>query len=353
MSTRLVELYAATGVQFVRGIVDVIRTADQEVEMVDHAGERSTLFYNKLILAAGSRLTRPNISGLQEYAFNIDTIDNAADFEAHLHRLAALPPTPARDTVVVCGGGFTGLELAAELPGRLRKILGIQAKVRVIIIERSDVIASGLGANPRPIIIKALEDLQVETKVGVTVTSINASGVVTSTGEQIDALSVVWAGGMEATPLTKQIPGEKDGLGRLHVDSYLRVPSCRNVFASGDAAYAKTDDKGHYALMSCQHARPLGNTSGYNAAAELLGLDVHLYAQPTYGVILDLGGWGSLYCDGWDYKVLKSGGMVKELKNWVNRSLISPPRADAAEAFATADPSLGPTRERFSLENIL
>lgn len=340
MSAPLGDLFAATGIKFVQGIVDIIRTEDHEVEMVNIAGLRSTLSYDRLVLAAGSRVVRPDLPGLQEHAFTIDTLNQAADFEAHLHRLAALPDSPARNTVVVCGGGFTGIELATELPSRLRTILGIQTKVRVVVVERSDVIGPELGDSPRPVITKALEDLKVETKLGAAVVSVDAQGVTTSTGERIEALSVVWIAGMEATQLTKQIPGKKDRLGRLHVDRDLRVPSCEHVFATGDAAYAATDDKGHYTLMSCQHAVPLGRACGNNVAADLLKVEGRPYEQLIYGTLLDLGGWGSILCDGWERQVSKAGAIVKEAKHYVNRSLIYPPSADIA--FAAADPSLVP-----------
>ncbi|PTB78859.1 FAD/NAD(P)-binding domain-containing protein [Trichoderma longibrachiatum ATCC 18648] len=340
MSAPLGELLAATGVKFVRGVVDVIRTADKQVEVVDPTGERTNISYDRLVLAAGSRLVKPKIPGLREHAFSIDTIAEAADLEAHLKRLAKLPSIPARNTVVVCGGGFTGVELATELPRRLRAILGMHEKVKVVVVEKADVIGPDLGENPRPIIAQALADLEIETKLGSTVASIDGDGVVTASGERIDAMTVVWTAGVEATPLTKQIPGDKDKQGRLLVDSDLRVPSTPDVFATGDAACARTDDKGNHTLMSCQHAIPLGRSAGHNAAADLLGIQGQPYTQPYYGTCLDLGGWGAVVCDGWDRKVLTSGGPAKEIKAWINSCVIYPPKGSAEEVLAAADPAL-------------
>jgi NADH dehydrogenase len=339
MSTPLVELFKATGVRFTPGIVDTIRTTEKEVEVVDMVGTRSTLPYDKLILAAGSRLIRPNISGLREHAFSIDNIQEAAEFEAHLRYLARLPSSQARNTVVVCGGGFTGIELATELPRRLRSIFGLHVKVKVVIVDQADVVGVTLGDNIRPVLLKALEEIGVEVKLGAAIKSVDAEGVVTTAGERIESLSIVWTVGMEATPLTKQIPGEKDTIGRLVVDDHLRVPSCSDVFATGDAASAMTDDKGHCTLMSCQHAIPLGRVSGHNAAADLLKVEGHRYEQPSYSTLLDLGAWGSVLAHDWDRQVLKSGAIMKETKEFINRSLIYPP-TDPIEAIAAADPAL-------------
>ncbi|PNP44384.1 hypothetical protein TGAMA5MH_03990 [Trichoderma gamsii] len=339
MYAPLEELLHATGVRFTRGVVDVIRTKDKQVEVVSPTGERSNLSYDRLVLAAGSRLVKPNVSGLREHAFTIDNIADAADLEAHLKRLASLPSTPKRNTVVVCGGGFTGIELATELPRRLRSIFGMLETVRVVVIEKADVIGPDLGEGPRPVITQALGDLQVETRLGTAVGSIDANGIVTSSGERIDALTVVWTAGVEATPLTKQIPGETDDRGRLIVDRDLRVPSSPDVFATGDAACAQTDE-GNFTLMSCQHAIPLGRSCGYNVAADLLKLPNQPYYQPSYGTCLDLGGWGAVMCNGWDRKITKSAGPAKEIKTWINGCVIYPPKANAKEAFEAADPVL-------------
>ncbi|KAL7933923.1 hypothetical protein V8C35DRAFT_302773 [Trichoderma chlorosporum] len=340
MSAPLSELLNATGVGFVRGVVDVIRTEAKQVEVVDPTGERSSISYERLVLAAGSRLVKPNIPGLREHAFNIDTIADAADLEAHLQRLAALPSSPERNTVVVCGGGFTGIELATELPRRLRAVLGMAEKVRVVVVEKADVIGPDLGENPRPVIAQALCDLEIETRLGNAVAKIDARGAVTASGDRIDALTVVWTAGVEATPLTRQIPGDKDRQGRLVVDSDLRVPSSPDVFATGDAACARTDDKGNHTLMSCQHAIPLGRSAGHNVAADLLKIPGEPYSQPAYGTCLDLGGWGAVVCDGWDRKVFKSGGPAKEIKAWINSCVIYPPKASAKDAFEAANPTI-------------
>src|SRR3546814_5190433 len=87
-------------------------------------------------------------------------------------------------------------------------------------------------------------------------------------------LTVIWAAGIRAAPLTAQIPAERDNFGRLLVDRDLRVPSVPDVFATGDAARAACDDLGNYALMSCQHATRMGAFAGNNAAAELLGVQI-------------------------------------------------------------------------------
>ncbi|KAI0391778.1 FAD-containing subunit of NADH dehydrogenase [Xylariaceae sp. FL0594] len=340
MSAPVDDIYRACGVEFVHGIVDAIRAADREIDVVGRTtGVRSTMRYDKLVLAAGSQVVRPEIPGLGEHAFSVDQLEDAVKLENHLQSLPSIPASRARNTFVVCGGGFTGIEVATELPARLRAILGEKQDIRVVIVERGQDVGPDLGAGPRPHIVKALEDLKVESRLGSAVVSIDASGVTLASGEHIKTLTAIWTAGVFATPLTKQIPGEKDNFGRLHVDTDLRVPSVPDIFVAGDAVSAAADDSGHCTKMSCQHATPLGKIAGHNAAAELLNIPRLSYAQPVYRCCLDLGPAGAVVGEGWDLQVQYVGPEAKPMKRFINTSLIYPPKADPDLAFAAADPA--------------
>ena len=338
MAAPLLPLFREAGIRFVRGIVDGIDAQGRVISIVSGAGERSTLDYDRLVLASGSRLHRPPIPGLGAHAFSIDQRDEAAELEAHLHTLPSRADSAARNTVIVVGGGFTGIELAAELPRRLRAILGEETAVRTVLIEKAKVIGPELGAGPRPVIEQALGVLGVEVRLDTGVESIDAGGVLTSGGERVEAHTVVWTAGLRASPLARCIPGDKDDLGRLIVDRDLRVPETPSVFVAGDAGRAATDGAGNHTLMSCQHALLLGRSAGNNAAADLLGVAAIPYAQPQYGTTLDLGAWGAVRCQGWERTVLKAGPEVKPLKHMINSKLIYPPPASRREALEAANP---------------
>lgn len=338
MTTPLLPLFEAAGVRYVQGSVERIHTGERSVEAVNERGERFTLAYDRLVLTAGSRLFRPAIPGLAEHAFSIDQTDEASALDVHLARLADLPPSDARNTVVVAGGGFTGIEIACELPARVRRVLGEDAEVRVVIVERSHVIGPDLGPGPRPQIEQALDELGVVRFLGAAVNAIDADGLSTTTGERIEARTVIWTAGMQASPLTAQVPGERDALGRLHVTRDLRVKGVDAVFAAGDVALAQVDDAGNHALMSCQHAMNMGRSAGYNVAADLLGLPTQAYAQPVYVTCLDLGPWGAVYTEGWERQVKLQGAEAKALKRQINTQWIYPPQPSRKAAREAADP---------------
>jgi NADH dehydrogenase len=338
LTAPLLEVLKAIDVVYVQGSVETLDTKSRAVEIVTAKDTKKSLSYDRLVVATGSRLFRPNIPGLAEHGFSVDSLDDAVALDKHLHSLAMRPPMNGRDTVVVAGGGFTGIEAATEMPGRLREVLGKDAKTRVIIVDRNSVIAPDMGEGPRPVIEDALRKLGVETRLGAGVASLDETGVTLSSGERIEAATVIWAAGIRAAPLTAQISAERDNFGRLLVDRDLRVPGAHGVFATGDAARAASDDVGNYALMSCQHATRMGAFAGNNAAAELLGVPTKPYHQKAYVTCLDLGEAGALFTRGWERNVEMVGDVAKKTKQEINTVWIYPPKAERAAALASADP---------------
>ena len=336
----LLPLFNATGIRFIEGSVRDIKAAHHVVEAVDADGNAFSVPYDKLVLASGSALFRPRVPGLDTAAFSIDQISDAALLEAHLRNLADQPNSAARNTVVVVGAGFTGIEIATELPERLRSFLGASTAAKVIVIEQAGAVGPDLGAGPRPVIEQAFTELGIEVRLNVAVSNIDTDGIVTSNGQRIDAKTVIWTAGMRANPLTKQLNAERDPLGRLYVDAKLRVLGMDDVFAAGDVAFAATDDLGNHALMSCQHAMNMGRFAGHNVAAETLDNELLPYRQPVYVTCLDLGSWGAVFTEGWDRQMKLVGDEAKALKRQICTEWIYPPAADRKTAFDAADPNV-------------
>ena len=338
MNPDIAPLLDAVGVRHVAGHVDTIDTAARQAGIALIGGGRETLSYDRFVLAAGSQLFRPDVPGLADHGFDSDQLASAQALDAHLKALAARPASEARNTVVVAGGGFTGLEAATEMPGRLRAVLGPDTEIRVVIVDNAPAIGAAMGSQALPFVAEALIEAGIETRAGVRVSAIDTDGVTLSSGERIATSTVVWTAGMRATPLAAQLPGEHDPLGRVIGDAWLHAPAADGVFVTGDAVKAPTDDQGNFNVMSCQHAMSLGRVAGHNAAAELVGLPLHPYSQPKYVTCLDLGPWGALYTEGWDRQVRYTREEGKQIKREINTQWIYPPAPDRDAVFAVANP---------------
>ena len=101
--------------------------------------KNGSINYDQMILATGSKLTTPDIPGLSDYSFNVDTFSAAEKLQKHISDLPNTKTSPGQFTIVVAGGGFTGVEAATDFMDRLRKVVPKTKKPRVIVIDRSQV----------------------------------------------------------------------------------------------------------------------------------------------------------------------------------------------------------------------
>ncbi|KAJ7655597.1 FAD-dependent pyridine nucleotide-disulfide oxidoreductase [Mycena polygramma] len=340
-SAGLMPLLDMASVRYIKGTVQKIDVEKSSLQYISGTGETSFLAYTRLVLASGSKIFHPEaVAGLAQHSFDVDQMETTLKLDAHLKSLAALPESRARNTVVVCGGGFAGVETAAEMPGRLRAILGDGADVKVIVLERAQTVAPEMEAPPRPVIEEALTSLGVEILTRQTVVSVDADGVTTASGMRIDSKTVIWTAGMHASHLTAQIPAKRDALGRLHVTRDLKVVGVDRVYATGDTAHVAVDDEGHLALMSCQHAMYMGKAAGDNAMADLLRLPLAPFRKPQYAMCLALGSWGALLTLGWDYAVTMVQDEGQKMKTFINNELIYPPKPNREKVFIAANPDV-------------
>ncbi|MGV9320014.1 NAD(P)/FAD-dependent oxidoreductase [Streptomyces sp. NPDC003660] len=337
MRVSLDRVLGPVGVRRVAATVTAIDTEGRSVIALGRDAREIVLPYDRLVLAAGSQVVRPELPGA-EHLLDVDTMGAAARLDHHLKRAAEQPAFEGQFTVVVVGAGFTGLEIATELTERLRELAPVerQDEVRVVLVERADVVGPELGAGPRPHIDAVLAELGVETRLGVTLDEVRERSVTLSDGEVVPTAATVWTAGMRASDLTGLVPGERDRLGRLLVDDHLRVQSVPGVYAAGDTAAARAEDD-HMVTQSCQHAVPLGKFAGRNVAADLLGLDLVPFAPDPYVTCLDLGPAGAVLTSGWDRTVQLTGQEAKELKQRINSEWIYPPVDDPEKIIRAAD----------------
>ena len=333
------DVLPSVGVRRVRGdVMDI----DLDKRRVAVQGFSEPIGYDRLVFALGSRLDRPPMPGLVDHAFDVDTYESAVRLGDHLRSLPSLPPSPGGNTVLVVGAGLMGIEVATEMSSRLASI----GAGRVVLADRAPFIGSDMGEDARKVIEEALTALRIETRTGVALTSVNACGAMLATGEQIDAATIVWCGGMRSHPLCARFPVSRDPLGRLPVDQYLKVEGLDAEFAAGDAASLQVDGA-HASVMSCQHARPMGRFAGHNVVCDLLDEPMLPLRIDWYVTVLDLGLWGALYTEGWNRHVVLKGNEAKRVKQTINCQRIYPPRSgdrrtilDAAAPLVQAPPAM-------------
>jgi NADH:ubiquinone reductase (H+-translocating) len=227
-----------------RVLMSEVQEVDLAQRKIRHA--RGELGYDYLVLAAGARTTYFGNDAWEEHAPGLKTLDDALRIRrlilCSLERAETEPDPAKREaamTIVVVGGGPTGVELAGAFAELTRTVLHRDfdhidpTQVRVLLIQGGErllpTFAPELSASAR----EQLEARGVEVRTGVRVEQIRAGELVAG-GETIRADNIIWAAGVGAVPLTQRLGVETDRAGRIKVLPDLSVPDHPEVFALGD-----------------------------------------------------------------------------------------------------------------------
>lgn len=210
--------------------------------------KNNSLAYDYLVLALGSRTSYFGHPEWERHAPGLKTLDDAIRIRREIllaFERAEDEPDPSRLkellTIVVVGGGPTGVELAGAFAELARFVLRRDFRridprhTRIILIEAAPRILAHLPEDLSAKACQQLERLGVEVRTGVRVLDI-ADGCVTLENEQIRAGNIIWAAGVRANPLTSKLGAPLDRSGRVQVQPDLTLPGRKEVFAIGDMA---------------------------------------------------------------------------------------------------------------------
>ncbi|MCW5555081.1 MAG: NAD(P)/FAD-dependent oxidoreductase [Verrucomicrobiae bacterium] len=213
--------------------------------------EKGALDYDFLVLAMGGQTSYFGHPEWEQFAPGLKTLGDALHIRSQIllaFEQAENEADPAeRDrllTIVVVGGGPTGVELAGAFAELARTVLNRDfrridpTKARIILIEGSPMVLSHLPPDLSASAQRQLQALGVRIRNKLHVRDIRAGEVELANGEIIRAGNILWAAGVAAAPLTKKLAVELDKAGRVKVNPDLSLPDHPEVFAIGDLALA-------------------------------------------------------------------------------------------------------------------
>jgi len=235
-------------------IMDEVTSIDPEGKKV-HLKSETILPYDYLVLATGATHSYFGHHEWEQFAPGLKTIEDALQIRG---RTFSAFEEAERDMVrtnthkplnfVVIGAGPTGVEVAGALADTCHVYLRDEfrhidtTKARVILLEAMPKI---LGPYPEDLSASAfqqLKDCGVEIMTNTQVTDVQDSYVMTSAG-RIDAAVIIWAAGVQASPLGKDLGFPVDRRGCVMVDQFLNPPGHPEIFICGDLAHFEQDGK--------------------------------------------------------------------------------------------------------------
>jgi len=252
------------------------------------------LGFDYLIVATGASHSYFGHEEWREFAPGLKTIEDALLIRRRaLEAFEQAEKDPGSSwkwlTFVVVGGGPTGVELAGALIEIAVHSLSAEFRAidpgatRVVLVEGADRVlppyVPSLSASARD----QLESLGVEVRTGDAVAAIDDSGVTLVSGERLDAGTVLWAAGVEASALGAMVGAPTDRAGRVTVESDLSLPGRSNVFVAGDLAVV--GDVPGVAPAAMQMGRHVAET----IEADLAGTDRSAFSYSDKGSLATIG----------------------------------------------------------------
>src|SRR4030067_852911 len=206
-------------------------------------------------------------------------------------------------TIVIGGGGVTGVELAAEI-AELVEELSHKWEIppqepQIYLIEAGETI---LPAVEKKIIDKAKENLiqkKVKISTSTKVVKMESGEVFIEPGGKIPAYTLIWTGGSRSSSILKASGLEVVPLGRIKGNQFLEVENFSNVYAVGDNALAVNPKTGKFVPCAAQFALQQGRLVANNIYAKINGKPQKPYRQKVLGEVISLGrhltlGWLAL-----------------------------------------------------------
>lgn len=229
-----------------------VRSVDLAAGIV-HLDEGQPVEYDQLVLAAGAVSATFNIPGVEQHAFGLKTLEDALSLRSHVLRQferATVDPSLIDSgglTVVIAGGGPTGVEMAGGLVELFENVLSRDFptldihRARVVIVEPGARLLASFRAKLGDLARRTLTSRGVEVALGVGVAATDGKVVELTDGTRIPAGTLVWTAGVRANPLAECIAEQlgADSLtrgGRIRVEDDLSVPGHPEVYVIGDLA---------------------------------------------------------------------------------------------------------------------
>ena len=252
-----------------------------EAEAIEAGGKRVRLVdgevpYDRLVVATGAAHSYFGHDEWEPFAPGLKTLDDALEIRRRVllaYEAAEREPDAERRrqwlTFVVVGGGATGVEMAGAFAEIARHSLARDFRridprtARVVLVEAGPRILPTYPEGLSEDAVRQLEALGVQVWRGAAVTAIDAEGVQLG-AERLAARTVVWAAGVEASPLARSLGVPLDRAGRVPVAADLTVPGHPDVFVVGDLAAVEHDGR------PVPGVAPAAVQMGAHAAANLL-----------------------------------------------------------------------------------
>ncbi len=312
------DIFEDTDVNFIQAEISNVDLANKRVRTNgDHALE-----YDYLVLALGSETSTYDIPGVQEYAHKFKTLEDALFINQKLEELSEQFIKGHRTepfSFLICGGGFTGLEIAAEL-GCCSRVIKSRCKVKgrcstITLFEAGSKILPILSEKERKAAKQRLTQLGIVIMENSPIEEIGPDHLKLKSGQKLMGDLIIWTAGIRSNQFLKSIQNlTLTNAGRILVEENLKLKGIENIFAIGDNVEF-IDKKSQKQVSGLAYvAIDQGKIAAHNIYSSIKSKKLKPY-KPFHNVfIVPVGG---------KYAIANLGGVViKGFMAWIIRLIV-------------------------------
>jgi len=278
--------------------------------------------YDKLVIALGSETEFYNIPGLSRHAFTLSSIEDAERIRKHIREMFAQAKNETNETqrqamltIVVGGGGFTGVELSTELADyvvKLCKRIQIPSKdTQLIVIEAGNTVLPGFNLELVKRAQQVMKAKGIRLLLNTPCVSVEADAVRLKTGEIIQTRTLMWTGGVRACDLVAEAGLKYGPRSRVVVNPYMESVDHPEVYVIGDNALVLDPVSGRPLAPTAQLALQQAEVAALNIYADVKEAKRVRYIPKMEGQFVSLGGRNAV---GWVWKLKVTGFVAWLLK---------------------------------------
>lgn len=280
--------------------------------------------YDTLVIAIGSQSNDFGTPGVAEHALRLETTADAQRFNRRLvnscirANAQSEPLAPHQLRVAIIGAGATGVELSAELHRTTREVVSFgldhinpDKDLQIHLIEAAERVLPGLPPGTSAATQTLLEELRVQVHTKAKVEAVLPRGVRLADGREIPAELVVWAAGVKAAEVLRDLAGlESNRINQLVVRPTLQTSRDDDIFAIGDCAACAwpqaNGGKGGFVPPRAQAAHQQASLVAAQIQRRLAGKPLRDYRYRDFGSLVSLSDYstvgnmaGNMVIQGW------------------------------------------------------
>jgi NADH:quinone reductase (non-electrogenic) len=292
--------HARTDMQFYHARVTGLDPDARTLECVGvEAGDAFTVSFDYLVIAVGAVSNTFNVTGVAEHALFLKELNDARELRQRIIRCferANLPGLSVSDRqrlvhFIVCGGGPTGVEFAAELNDFIREDLRklfprLIPEVNITLVEATTEILSTFDEKLRNYATERFRRQRINVLTNSPVVRVDEKSVHLKDGSALPYGLLLWSTGNGPTEFVKNVPLPKDPKSRLIIDRYFRVRGYESIYALGDCSVIEEQPLAATSQVAQQQGKYLARALNNRSA----GKRVDPFTYRHLGMLAYIGG---------------------------------------------------------------